>query len=259
MQIHLSLTGNPSEMRVMWITGGDQPYPPTQLSAVQYGLAPDKLTELAVSDRPPHTYRAGDNCGPPANIEHPRWFRHPGFIHDVKLTGLETGRVTYYYRVGTADNMTSSEVFSFVSAPAVSDSDSGDMRMIVYGDVRLHLLLPTLLLSVLTGLYVAKQMGDGTNSDFCGCSGAAGTANRVLNDVEAAIGSSAPVDVVLHIGDLSYARGVGYSWEWFFNLIFWISTAVPYMIGPGNHEICHTSGGQHDPSQWVSSGVGRLR
>eukprot|EP00026_Physarum_polycephalum_P009974 Phypoly_transcript_10116.p1 GENE.Phypoly_transcript_10116~~Phypoly_transcript_10116.p1 ORF type:complete len:222 (+),score=21.54 Phypoly_transcript_10116:100-666(+) len=41
---------------------------------------------------------------------------------------------------------------------------------------------------------------------------------------------------VLHIGDISYARGYGFLWDYFFDLIQPISTQAPYMVCIGNHE-----------------------
>lgn len=39
--------------------------------------------------------------------------------------------------------------------------------------------------------------------------------------------------LALHIGDISYARGWAYLWEYFFALIEPISTKIPYMVGIG--------------------------
>lgn len=72
-------------------------------------------------------------------------------------------------------------------------------------------------------------------------------------------------DIVLHIGDITYAEGEGINlmyyltllmlirclgiyWDVFGNLIQDIASAKPYMVSIGNHEYDHTSGGQNDPS-----------
>lgn len=43
-------------------------------------------------------------------------------------------------------------------------------------------------------------------------------------------------ELVVHVGDISYARGHAYIWEQFFNEIQPVSTRVPYMTSIGNHE-----------------------
>ena len=55
-------------------------------------------------------------------------------------------------------------------------------------------------------------------------------------------------DIILHFGDLSYARGRGYIWDQFMTQMTWISERVPYMVGVGNHEYDHVNGGEKDPS-----------
>jgi len=42
--------------------------------------------------------------------------------------------------------------------------------------------------------------------------------------------------MVLHIGDISYARGYAFLWDYFFHNIEPVASAVPYMVCIGNHE-----------------------
>lgn len=42
--------------------------------------------------------------------------------------------------------------------------------------------------------------------------------------------------LILHIGDISYARGVAPIWEYFMDSISPVAASVPYMVGIGNHE-----------------------
>jgi len=46
-----------------------------------------------------------------------------------------------------------------------------------------------------------------------------------------------PPSMVLHIGDISYARGFAYLWELFMQGIEPIASTIPWMISVGNHEI----------------------
>ncbi len=77
-------------------------------------------------------------------------------------------------------------------------------------------------------------------------------------------------EFLLHIGDISYARGVGALWDAFMTQIQPIAARVPYMTGIGNHEYDHETGGEcavpmvhrfHSPTNgnglfWYSFDVG---
>ena len=56
------------------------------------------------------------------------------------------------------------------------------------------------------------------------------------------------ITCLLHIGDISYARGIGALWDGFMTQIEPIAARVPYMAGIGNHEYDHVTGGEKDPS-----------
>ena len=46
---------------------------------------------------------------------------------------------------------------------------------------------------------------------------------------------------MLHVGDISYAWGNGYTWEIWSNMIASVASSVPYMVSIGNHEYDHTA------------------
>jgi hypothetical protein len=46
------------------------------------------------------------------------------------------------------------------------------------------------------------------------------------------------VDFVLHDGDISYADGAQAHWDVFFRKIEPLAARVPWMVTPGNHEVC---------------------
>lgn len=50
------------------------------------------------------------------------------------------------------------------------------------------------------------------------------------------------VDLVLHVGDISYANGVVKIWDTFMEYIEPYASMVPYMIGIGNHEYDYKTG-----------------
>jgi acid phosphatase type 7 len=62
------------------------------------------------------------------------------------------------------------------------------------------------------------------------------------------------VTCLLHIGDISYARGIGALWDAFMTQIQPIAARVPYMTGIGNHEYDHKTGGDNDPSHAPGQG-----
>ncbi|CAF5224978.1 unnamed protein product, partial [Rotaria magnacalcarata] len=73
--------------------------------------------------------------------------------------------------------------------------------------------------------------------------GAKSTVDRVRAQV-----STNHITCILHIGDISYARGIGVLWNAFMTQIDPITSHVPYMVGIGNHEYDHITGGDKDPS-----------
>ena len=58
-------------------------------------------------------------------------------------------------------------------------------------------------------------------------------AYTVISNIESIIDS---IDLILHIGDISYAWGNGCTWEIWSNMVSNIASQVPYMISVGNHE-----------------------
>ena len=51
-------------------------------------------------------------------------------------------------------------------------------------------------------------------------------------------------DMVLHMGDISYANGEVRVWDAFMRYIEPYASAAPYMIGVGNHEYDYRTGGE---------------
>ena len=55
-------------------------------------------------------------------------------------------------------------------------------------------------------------------------------------------------DMVLHIGDISYAEGNALEWDHFGNEIFPLASRMPYQVSIGNHEYDYLVSGTNDPS-----------
>jgi hypothetical protein len=174
----------------------------------QYGLNPSSLEWEANGTT--LTYTASDMCEGRANVWGPQNFIDPGFMHTILLNDLHPS-TTYFYRTGTDEDGWSS-VYSFTNRPANGDSE---VTLIAYGDLGLSLLAP----------------------------GAKSTMDRVGARV-----MSTNITCLLHIGDISYAQGIGVMWDVFMIQIEPIASRIPYMVSIGNHEYDHVTGGDKDPS-----------
>jgi len=120
-----------------------------------------------------------------------------GQMHSAKATGLQPGK-KYYYRVGWDNNW--SKTFYFNTIPDNAGTKARPLRMIQIGDVDY-----------------------GTNGHDT-LSALQGFVNR------------GEVDIIFHIGDISYADGYERHFDEFMRLIEPIAAYVPYMVLPGNHE-----------------------
>ncbi|CAF3835614.1 unnamed protein product [Adineta steineri] len=174
----------------------------------QYGFHPSLLNFSKNGST--ITYKASDMCEERANISGPQNFIDPGYMHTILLQDLRP-LTTYYYRVGTDEHGWSS-IYSFTNRPANSNEE---VYLIAYGDMGLSPVEP----------------------------GAKLTIDHVKTLVQ-----SANITCLLHIGDISYARGIGALWDAFMTQIQPIAARIPYMVGIGNHEYDHVTGGEHDPS-----------
>ncbi|CAF3702659.1 unnamed protein product [Rotaria sp. Silwood1] len=174
----------------------------------QYGLTPSSLNFHKIGRTT--TYTASDMCEGKANEWHPRRFIDPGYMHTILLEDLRSS-TKYYYRVGT-DQHGWSSIYSFTNRPANKDEP---VYMIAYGDMGLAPYAP----------------------------GSKSTMDRVTPRI-----LLTNITCLLHIGDISYARGFGAQWDAFMTQIEPIAARVPYMVGIGNHEYDHVLGGENDPS-----------
>ncbi|KAG7387835.1 hypothetical protein PHYPSEUDO_013606 [Phytophthora pseudosyringae] len=180
----------------------------SNMPVARYGENPQDLKFHATGTST--TYGADDLCHAPANVLGQRAFRDPGYMHTVIMTDLKPDTY-YYYQYGHEEHVLS-HVRRFKSRPP---KNSKYANFIAYADM---------------GAYVEP--------------GSASTAGRVYEDV---VGGGYD-SFLLHFGDISYARSVGYIWDQFFHLIESYATRLPYMVGIGNHEYDYNTGGKHDLS-----------
>lgn len=109
-QVHLQVTGDPTQMVVSWVTGSDVPNP-----QVQFGTSSGVYPYMAKANITTYT--------------HGGWH---GYIYHAMLTNLTTS-TRYYYRVGDPVWDWSFTEFNFKSAPALGPDST--VRMAVYGDM----------------------------------------------------------------------------------------------------------------------------
>ena len=216
-QGHLSETGHPGEMNVMWVSNQASPTVVEVRDANAEGEAWRTVTGKS------HTYIAQDMCNHPANITGSLQFRDPGHIHRVKLTDLKP-RMRYVYRFGFGTSF--SPEYSFRTAPPVGDA-SEPISFFVFGDLG------------------EEQSPTGPAEH----GRALTTMERIGGDIK-----KRAFDFLLHVGDISYAEGRGYRWEQFGFLIQNVATSIPYYLGTGNHDYDHDAGGDKDPSRAPGNG-----
>lgn len=58
------------------------------------------------------------------------------------------------------------------------------------------------------------------------------------------------LDLIMHVGDISYADGLGEVWDSFMKKIEKLARSIPYMVSIGNHEYGYNTkdNAKKDPS-----------
>ncbi|KAJ7521995.1 hypothetical protein O6H91_19G078000 [Diphasiastrum complanatum] len=189
-------------MIVTW-TSGYGSYEATPV--VEWGFINEmnKIVSPAIT----RSYSRSDMCGPPASTI---GWRDPGYIHIAYLKELWPD-TEYFYRVGHKlrnGAYTWGSKNRFNSGPFPGEESL--QRVVIFGDM-------------------GKGEQDGSNEYNDYQHGALNTTNRLIEDLD-------NIDLVLHIGDITYANGYLSQWDQFTEQVETITSRVPYMIGSGNHE-----------------------
>ncbi|XP_047165888.1 probable inactive purple acid phosphatase 27 [Vigna umbellata] len=153
------------------------------------------------------TFGRNSMCGSPARTV---GWRDPGFIHTSFLKNLWPNLV-YTYRLGHLLSNGSyiwSKKYSFKSSPYPGQDSL--QRVIIFGDM-------------------GKAERDGSNEYNAYQPGSLNTTDQLIKDLE-------NIDIVFHIGDITYANGYISQWDQFTAQVEPIASTVPYMIASGNHE-----------------------
>jgi len=202
MQIHLALTNFNTQMRVHWTSAQNQ------FPSLQWGLSPDNLSKTVMQVFT-ETYTAADMCGAPANGT---GFHDPGFLHSAIIQGMPFN-TKIYYQVGDESSGSKSDILSFYSP---LHPNAREAEFIIFGDLGQVETdgsneASQMDGSILTTRAIAKDLADGTIQ----------------------LNKSA---IILHIGDISYARGYDTLWDQFFYQLSPITPYIPWMTIDGNHE-----------------------
>ncbi|KAG0503082.1 hypothetical protein HPP92_003154 [Vanilla planifolia] len=148
-----------------------------------------------------------DMCGSPARTF---GWRDPGYIHTVFLKELwPNTRYTYKLSHRLIDGThVWSKLYSFRASPYPGQDSL--QRVVIFGDM-------------------GKAERDGSNEYSNYQPGSLNTTDQLIKDLD-------NIDIVFHIGDITYANGYISQWDQFTSQVEPITSAVPYMIASGNHE-----------------------
>lgn len=243
--VHLSIASFSSDtVRVSWEARDVDP-----VAHLKIGTAPGTYT-MSVSASP-STYVRDDLCGPPATAH--GFYMPPNFYSAV--VSVEPGR-TYYYVVGSEASGYTAE-YSFVG-PTAPSSDAtlritalADMGETYIDGAQYHWMEPFSINTTNGAVHAWGTPGttpltmnpgpDASGRVAVAKSGKEGppsghTMQWLSSSLSSAPAERAVADVVVHIGDLSYATGYESEWDRFMKQIEPIARQVPYMTGQGNHE-----------------------
>lgn len=189
------------EMTVTWTSGYDID---EALPFVEWGPKNGPRTRSPAGTL---TFSRNDMCGSPARTF---GWRHPGYIHTSFLKDLWPNAV-YTYKLGHQlfdGKYVWSKVYSFRASPYPGQNSL--QRVIIFGDM-------------------GKAERDGSNEYINYQPGSLNTTDQLINDLD-------NIDIVFHIGDITYANGYISQWDQFTSQVEPIASTVPYMLASGNHE-----------------------
>jgi hypothetical protein len=189
---------------------------------VMVGSVPGVYDLPNVTDIESTTYGPGDVCNAPANETSVDYWQWPGVFHHATVRGLQPG--TRYYAVPVADGVLGEEVTFVTGKPLGADVP---VTFAAYGDMSVT-------------EYVLD--GDTEHDTVDGGPGAVGTSGRL----RARIDSANDIDLILHFGDLGYAKGAVFLWDAWMSMMAAVGSRVPYMVSVGNHGEFYEVGGREE-------------
>ncbi|WOL17959.1 putative inactive purple acid phosphatase 27 [Canna indica] len=190
-----------NEMTVTWTSGYDIK---EALPFVEWG---PKWGPVTRSPAGTLTFSRRSMCGSPARTY---GWRHPGFIHTSFLKELWPN-AQYTYKLGHQllnGSYIWSKTYSFRASPFPGQNSL--QQVVIFGDM-------------------GKAERDSSNDYNNYQPGSLNTTDMIAKDLD-------NIDIVLHIGDITYANGYLSQWDQFTEQVKPITSRVPYMLASGNHE-----------------------
>eukprot|EP01117_Protostelium_nocturnum_P003426 TRINITY_DN1444_c0_g3_i2.p1 TRINITY_DN1444_c0_g3~~TRINITY_DN1444_c0_g3_i2.p1 ORF type:complete len:577 (+),score=193.02 TRINITY_DN1444_c0_g3_i2:202-1932(+) len=204
-QGHIALTGVAGEMKVMWASGTPFPH------VLRIGQQPGNYSKRIRAIR--GGYNVSEMCASPAKD----WgWKEPGTFYSAVATNLKPG-TRYYYSFGSEGTGYSKEESFVAPAPA---SRKSSIRFVAFGD-----------------------LGKGHSDGSVGHKDNQEPSIVTVNNIHQLLKKDNNIDLVYHVGDISYARGYSYQWDEFMDQIRPVASKVPWMTLPGNHEIIFPDAG----------------
>jgi len=225
-QIHMSVTNLTGEMVLQWTTA-DKGTPTAKL-----GTAPGNYSMSATGSS--STYMPSDMCTSPANDT---GYIFPGYFNAVLVKDLLPS-TKYYYVVGDPAVSFSAEGH-FTTAPVTGPNSS--VSMIVWADSGQAIAdgsyewewsdsdpivtTPPRTMQAALATFVDIWQQDEAQQ---------GASLNLTRRIAAEMTDN--ITLLVHQGDLSYARGLVSAWDIFMDQYSQLFRYAPYMVLPGNHE-----------------------
>jgi hypothetical protein len=201
---HLSRTGDPTEMLVVWNAPDSSGSP-----RVQWGASRDALTQSAPAEA--DGYVREDLCGP--SVATTAGWAPPHAWLRARITGLVPGSgAPVYFRYGS-DAGGWSAPLSFAPPPA-----------------------PGAAVHIGVTADVGMAESDGSTTMNGGLPEAQAARTIALLRARLVEQPDHDYSAVVHAGDLAYAIGYAHKWDIFASRLAGLADRLPYMTGLGNHE-----------------------
>jgi hypothetical protein len=221
--VHLALTGAPGEVRVAWSTARAGCGSRVRYGRAGWAAAVARLVRRggapAAAEGAEREWRAEEVfcAAPAADSGEP-----PAHLHSAVLEGLAPG-ARHWYAVEDGGAAGGDARFEF-RAPA-APGPAAALRFLAYGDM-------------------------GEPAPGSKCPGAAPVAAALAAEV------AAGADLLLHVGDVSYADGRAGRWDAFMALVEPAAARAPLHVAAGNHDVGWARAGPGRPGEGLGDAAG---
>ncbi|KAK5576321.1 hypothetical protein RB653_007462 [Dictyostelium firmibasis] len=211
--IKISLTNNPNEMMISWFT---------------IDKIGDAIVQFSVSKSDLVHYSTNTNNGViTVNGKSTAFSTWKGYSNSVVLTGLSP-KTTYYYQCGgsTSDILSQINHFTTSNFPTTTNGSGKNVKSSNNNNNNSDQYTVT---PFTVAVYADMGYGGGYNNTV-----------KVLED------NLSKYSLILHIGDIAYAdydkveQGNQTIWTDFLQSLESITSKVPYMTTPGNHDVFYS-------------------